>query len=78
MDETPRSCVRSAIPAQYEQLTRSGHSENMQTVDTPCKKICTLHPQLQLCTGCGRTLAEIECWTDAIARGANRIDASGN
>jgi uncharacterized protein len=35
----------------------------MQTIDSPCKKICTLHPQLQLCTGCGRTLAEIERWT---------------
>jgi predicted Fe-S protein YdhL (DUF1289 family) len=37
--------------------------ENMQPIDTPCKKICTLHPQLQLCTGCGRTLSEIERWT---------------
>ena len=35
----------------------------MQNIDTPCKKICTLHLQLQLCTGCGRTLAEIERWT---------------
>jgi predicted Fe-S protein YdhL (DUF1289 family) len=34
----------------------------MQTIDTPCKKICTLHPDQQLCTGCGRTLAEIERW----------------
>jgi predicted Fe-S protein YdhL (DUF1289 family) len=35
----------------------------MQTIDTPCKKICALHPDQQLCTGCGRTLAEIERWT---------------
>jgi len=63
MDETPRYCVSSTISAPYEQLTRGERSENMQTIDTPCKKICTLHPQLQLCTGCGRTLAEIERWT---------------
>jgi uncharacterized protein len=34
----------------------------MQTINTPCKKICTLHPELQLCTGCGRTLEEIGRW----------------
>ena len=34
----------------------------MQPVDSPCTKICTLHPQLQICVGCGRTLAEIESW----------------
>jgi hypothetical protein len=34
----------------------------MRSIDSPCKKICLLHPQLQLCTGCGRTLDEIEQW----------------
>ena len=34
----------------------------MLPIDTPCTKICTLHPQLQICLGCGRNLAEIESW----------------
>ncbi len=34
----------------------------MPTIDSPCTKVCTLHPRLKLCTGCGRTLEEIERW----------------
>jgi len=34
----------------------------MQTIDTPCRKICTLHPRLHLCLGCGRTIEEIGRW----------------
>ena len=29
-------------------------------IETPCTKICTLHPTLQICIGCGRDLTEIE------------------
>lgn len=36
--------------------------EPMQTIDSPCKKVCTLHPQMPICTGCGRNLSEIERW----------------
>jgi predicted Fe-S protein YdhL (DUF1289 family) len=34
----------------------------MQPINSPCQKICTLHPEMPLCTGCGRTLDEIEQW----------------
>ena len=34
----------------------------MKLIDSPCTKICTLHRQLQICTGRGRTLAEIGSW----------------
>jgi uncharacterized protein len=34
----------------------------MAPIDTPCRKICTLHPGMQICTGCGRNLSEIERW----------------
>jgi uncharacterized protein len=34
----------------------------MLPIDSPCTKVCTLHPRVQVCTGCGRTLAEIERW----------------
>jgi predicted Fe-S protein YdhL (DUF1289 family) len=32
-------------------------------IETPCTKICTLHPTLHICIGCGRDLTEIERWS---------------
>ena len=32
-------------------------------METPCIKICVIEPGTQLCTGCGRTLAEIARWS---------------
>jgi len=32
------------------------------TIDSPCTKVCTLHPRVPVCTGCGRNLSEIERW----------------
>ena len=29
---------------------------------SPCTKVCTLDPISGLCSGCGRSLAEIERW----------------
>lgn len=34
------------------------------TVESPCVGICALDPQ-SVCTGCGRTLAEIAEWSQA-------------
>jgi predicted Fe-S protein YdhL (DUF1289 family) len=34
----------------------------MELIESPCTKICTLHPQLNICTGCGRTASEIAAW----------------
>jgi len=31
-------------------------------VPSPCTKVCTLDPISGLCSGCGRSLAEIERW----------------
>jgi len=33
------------------------------TIETPCIKICTVDAASRLCTGCGRTLDEIACWS---------------
>jgi len=32
-------------------------------VESPCVKICLMHPQEGLCTGCLRTLDEIARWS---------------
>lgn len=31
-------------------------------IDSPCIKICILHPLHDICTGCGRSLQEIARW----------------
>ena len=34
----------------------------MASIESPCTKVCTLHPRVPVCTGCGRNLSEIERW----------------
>jgi predicted Fe-S protein YdhL (DUF1289 family) len=36
-------------------------------IETPCTRICTLHPALQICIGCGRDLSEIARWSQLSA-----------
>lgn len=31
-------------------------------METPCISVCSLSPELGVCVGCGRTLAEIAGW----------------
>jgi len=32
-------------------------------IDSPCIKICVIHPATRLCTGCLRTIDEISAWS---------------
>ncbi|MEM6760278.1 MAG: DUF1289 domain-containing protein [Pseudomonadota bacterium] len=32
-------------------------------IDSPCVKICVIHPETKLCTGCARSLREIGYWS---------------
>lgn len=32
-------------------------------VESPCVKICVVHPQARLCTGCLRSIEEIARWS---------------
>lgn len=32
-------------------------------VDSPCIKICTVHPEARLCVGCLRSIDEIAGWS---------------
>ena len=32
-------------------------------IESPCKKICVIHPLSKLCIGCFRTAEEIRLWT---------------
>ncbi|WP_335947507.1 DUF1289 domain-containing protein [Salipiger bermudensis] len=41
-------------------------------IESPCIKICVIHPESRLCTGCLRSIDEITAWSrmSADARGA--------
>ncbi len=32
-------------------------------VESPCVRICLIHPETRLCTGCARTIDEIATWS---------------
>ena len=32
-------------------------------IDSPCIKICVIHPEARLCTGCARSIDEISRWS---------------
>ena len=32
-------------------------------IDSPCQKICMMHPQADICIGCNRTRDEITRWS---------------
>ena len=35
----------------------------MAAIETPCTKVCVIHPARGLCLGCGRSLSEIAAWS---------------
>jgi hypothetical protein len=39
-------------------------ASSITDIDTPCARICVVHPRLNLCVGCGRTLDEIARWIE--------------
>lgn len=32
-------------------------------VESPCVKVCVIHPQARICVGCNRTIDEISGWS---------------
>lgn len=34
-----------------------------EEIESPCIKICVIHPEERICTGCYRTLEEIGTWS---------------
>jgi uncharacterized protein len=44
-------------------------------VETPCVRICVIHPLAGICEGCGRTLAEIGGWLTMSAEERRRVMA---
>jgi uncharacterized protein len=34
------------------------------SIESPCNRVCVMHPRLGHCIGCGRSLDEIARWSD--------------
>ena len=34
-----------------------------QEIESPCIRLCVIHPESRLCTGCLRTIEEITAWS---------------
>lgn len=32
-------------------------------IESPCVKVCVIHPEARLCVGCHRTIDEISAWS---------------
>lgn len=44
-------------------------------VDSPCVKLCTIHPTARICIGCMRTIDEIAGWSRLTAEDRHAIMA---
>jgi len=44
-------------------------------IESPCIKICVVHPQARICTGCLRSIDEIGAWSQMSAEDRRRIMA---
>jgi predicted Fe-S protein YdhL (DUF1289 family) len=46
-----------------------------ETIESPCNRVCVVHPTAGLCIGCGRSLDEIGRWIDLSGAERTRITA---
>lgn len=59
-------------------MTRPEHSDEIwkrAEIESPCVKICVVHPQARLCVGCHRTLDEIAGWSRMAPEERRRVMA---
>lgn len=46
-----------------------------EEVESPCVKICVIHPQARLCTGCLRSIDEIGAWSNMSPEARRKVMA---
>lgn len=47
-------------------MTKPEHSDAVwkrAEIESPCIKVCVIHPETRLCTGCLRSIDEIGAWS---------------
>ena len=45
------------------------------SIESPCNRVCVVHPARRLCIGCGRSLDEIAHWIEMTGTERSRIVA---
>ena len=45
------------------QPENSDHIWKRAEIESPCIKVCVIHPETRLCTGCLRSIDEIGAWS---------------
>lgn len=53
--------------------SRTGNSLVTAAIETPCVQVCVIDEATRLCTGCGRSLAEIAAWSTMSREERRRI-----
>jgi predicted Fe-S protein YdhL (DUF1289 family) len=49
--------------------------DRAETIESPCNRVCVVHPTADLCIGCGRSLEEIGRWIGLSGAERSRIMA---
>lgn len=44
-------------------------------IESPCQRLCVIHPSARICEGCGRTLGEIGGWLSMSPEDRRRVMA---
>jgi uncharacterized protein len=44
-------------------------------VESPCVKLCVVHPEARICVGCYRSIDEISAWSRMSAEARRRVMA---
>ncbi|MEL6958574.1 MAG: DUF1289 domain-containing protein [Pseudomonadota bacterium] len=53
----------------------SDHIWKRAEIESPCIKVCVIHPETRLCTGCLRSIDEIGAWSQMSADDRSAIMA---
>ena len=56
-----------------EETSLSSEVWTRDEIQSPCIKICVIHPSERLCTGCHRTIEEISSWSRLPSEQRNQI-----
>jgi predicted Fe-S protein YdhL (DUF1289 family) len=59
-------------------VTKSENTDHIWSraeIESPCIKICVIHPESRLCTGCLRTIDEIGAWSRMSAEARQEVMA---
>ena len=56
-----------------EETSLSSEVWTRDEIQSPCIKICVIHPRERLCTGCYRTIEEISIWSRLPSDKRNKI-----